>query len=104
MTLVVGDDFDTPAALNTNARVGRSQICAKSGQVRVESTLPLTDTNYRTVLRLFVISVHRNRAQKNESEESEEDKGQGGQQPSRLCPRRSTGKGHDEEGGRGMFA
>ena len=61
-----------------------------------KNTLLLTDTNYGTILGLLLVSVHGNRAQKNEREESEEDKGHRRQQSSRLCPRRSPRQRHDE--------
>ena len=74
MTLVVGDDLHTPTTLNTNARVGCSEICTRVRQGRVSDTLLLTDTNYRPVLCLLIIGIHGNRAQKNEGEEGKKEK------------------------------
>ena len=75
MTLIVGNDLDTTSALYTNARVRCTKIynatCENDDHVR-DMTL-LTDTNYRSILRLLVISSYGNRAQKNECEESEEE-------------------------------
>ena len=58
MTLVVRDDFDTTAPLNTYARVGSSQV----------------DTDNWTVVLLVNIGLDGNRAQKKKGETRQEEK------------------------------